>query len=167
MDRDTFEKEYGKVKDRLFTFLVRLTGDYYGAGEILQEAVYRAYRKKNDFQARASFSTWLYRIAVNIWKNQRKKSGRELPLEEMGTVYAFSNDDNPEETAAKNQLGDILKNGLQTLEENYRMAFLLKHMEGFSYREIAEFLGTSEEAARVRVYRARHALRVILRGIEI
>jgi len=167
MDRQEFEYEYGKVKDRLFTFLLRLSGDAEEAGEVLQEAVYRAYRQRKSFQARSSFSTWVYSIAMNVWKNEKRKSNRLLPLEESGAGSLRTSNPTPEDHAATREKGRILKAGLEKLSEGYRMPFLLKHLEGFSYREISQLLEIGEEAARVRVYRARHALRAMLKEMEI
>jgi RNA polymerase sigma-70 factor (ECF subfamily) len=167
MDRQEFEYKYEKVKDRLFTFLVQLAGDAEEAGEILQEAVYRAYRRRKSFQARSSFSTWVYSIAMNVWKNEKRKNSRSLPLEESGAGYLETHNPTPEDQAATREKGRKIKAGLERLSESYRTPFLLKHLEGFSYKEISQLMGIGEEAARVRVYRARHALRAMLKETEI
>jgi RNA polymerase sigma-70 factor (ECF subfamily) len=163
MKSEEFEREYTKVKDKLFSFLMRLTANRDEAEEILQEAVYRAYRKRAGFRGQSAFSTWLYRIAVNHWKNERKKNARSLPLEAAGNPEPAGQDADPEEMTAFRQESRKLRAGLERLSEDYRVPLMLKHMEGFSYREISHLLDIGEEAARVRVYRARHTLAAILK----
>ncbi len=166
MKSEEFQRKYQKVSDRLFAFLLRITGDLEEARELLQEAVLRGYRGRHTFRQEADFSTWLYRIAINIWKNQHIKSAREQDYLKQVRTVPERNTPTPEEIFGRREMGQELDRALEVLEEKYRIPLLLKHMEGFSYREIGKMLGIEENAARVRVYRARHAMRAILEEVS-
>ncbi|MFV2081646.1 MAG: RNA polymerase sigma factor, partial [bacterium] len=113
----------------------------------------------------SSFSTWLYRIAINVWKNQMKRTAHkvsmemdQMPLIESETTLT------PEKILAGKQAFTDISEALNLLDEKYRAPFLLRQIDGFSYREIGYVMEIDENAARVRVYRARHALRDMIGG---
>ena len=163
MDETYFRLEYEQVSDQLYTFLLRTVGDPESAADILQEAAYKAFRSRRQFRGESSFKTWIYRIAVNTMKNQWVRTQRERnwfdSMRDMETVSRPS----PEKLVSGREDASELSRALMLLEEGYRVPFMLKHVDELSYREISEVLGIAENAARVRVYRARQTLRTILR----
>ena len=163
MDETRFRVEYERVCDQLFTFLVRMAGSHDRAADVLQEAAYRAYRSRKKFRGDSSFKTWIYRIAINIYKNQQVRAARERSWSEAEGSLERGNSPTPEKILAGRQEAAGLARALEMLEEGYRVPFLLKHVDGLSYREICQVLDLTESAARVRVHRAREALMALLR----
>ncbi|MDF1535130.1 MAG: RNA polymerase sigma factor [bacterium] len=164
MDEVRFQTEYEQVADQLFTCLVRATGDREWAADLLQEAAFRAYRARKGFREDSAFKTWIYRIAMNVMKNQMIRQGRERRWAVEQGSQDLPSRQTPESLLSGKRTADELSRALEMLEEGYRMPFLLKHVDGMSYREIAEVLDVGEGAARVRVHRARHALANLLKG---
>ena len=165
MHPDEFRNQYEECSGNLYSFLVRMTGNHDDAADILQEAAFRGYKSRNRFRKDSSFSTWLYRIAINAWKNQRKKAGRNQSMEEgQIAVLNIEASQTPEKIVSGKQTAMNLSEALSMLDEKYRAPFLLRHVDGFSYRDIAEAMKIDESAARVRVHRARNALRNVIGG---
>ena len=163
MDDERFHSEYEQVSDKLYTFLLRTVGDRDQAADLLQDAAYRAYRSRRQFRGDSTFKTWIYRIAVNTMKNQWARAQRERKwLDEARDMDAVTSP-SPEQLVTGREDAMELSHAMMVLEEGYRMPFMLKHIDGLSYKEISQVLGIAENAARVRVYRARHTLRSILR----
>jgi len=164
MDEARFRVEYEQVSDQLFTFLVRNTGNRDSAADILQEAAYKAFRSRKSFRGESSFKTWIYRIAMNTLKNQWARAQRERDWIQTAQNMETAEAPNPEKIVSGREKATELSRVLGLLEEGYRIPFLLKHVDGFSYREISIMLDMEENAARVRVHRARSALRAFLEG---
>jgi RNA polymerase sigma-70 factor (ECF subfamily) len=163
MDEERFHSEYEQVSDNLYTFLLRTVGDRDQAADLLQEAAYRAYRSRRQFRGDSTFKTWIYRIAVNTMKNQWARAQRERKwLDETRDMDAVLSP-SPEQLVIGREDAMELSQAMMMLEEGYRIPFMLKHIDGLSYKEISQVLGIAENAARVRVYRARHTLRSMLR----
>jgi len=163
MDDMLFRSEYEKISDHLYTFLVRTVGDRDRAADILQETAFKAYRSRRRFKGESSFKTWIYRIAINTMKNHWLRLKRERNwIEAMPDEESLSSP-SPEKIVTGKENASQLSRALMLLEEGYRVPFMLKHVDGLSYKEIGEVLGIAENASRVRVYRARHTLRNILR----
>jgi RNA polymerase sigma-70 factor (ECF subfamily) len=162
MDDASFQEEYARVSDGLYTYLVRMAGDSDLAADALQEAALKAYRARGTFRGDASFKTWIFRIAINTMKNMLAKAGRERRVMDRSDITdkpeLASSGLTPEASLSRRQDAHRLTDALDMIEEKYRVAFLLKHVEGMSYREIGAVLDIGEGNARMRVYRARHAL---------
>jgi len=164
MDETRFRFEYERICDPLFTFLVRTVGDRDRAADILQETAYKAYRSRGRFRGESSFKTWIYRIALNTMKNHWIRTKREKSWIETAPYEGILTGPSPERTLLGKEDAVQLSQALMLLEEGYRIPFMLKHVDGLSYKEISEVLGIGENASRVRVHRARRALRNMLRG---
>lgn len=166
MTSDEFQQEYEAISNRLYTFLLRVTGDATEAQELLQETVYRAYRKRESFRRESGFKTWIFRIAMNIRANSiRRRSVAQNYLGRMTREEVAKTPLTPEEVVTGKQRSRELAEALDTLKEKYSIPLLLKHQEGYSYAEISEMLGIEENAVRKRVYRARHQLQSLLQEV--
>lgn len=163
MEEGHFRSEYEQVSDQLYTFLLRTLGDPDLASDILQEAAYRAYRSRNQFRGDSSFKTWIYRIAVNTMKNHWVRSNRERKWFDEVLDTPSVETPSPERIVFGKESTSRLSQALMMLEEGYRAPFMLKHVDGLSYSEISQVLDIAENNARVRVHRARNALRRLLR----
>lgn len=158
----------------VFRVAYRLTGHEQDAEDVVQETFLRAYRQLSQFEARASFSTWLYRIAFNCAHDllrQRPKAGTRISLDDDGTgrvidVHDGSPDANPEVTLASRQLGDRLRAAMAALTPQERAAFELRHQEGMSIDEIGTVLELGTSAAKHSIFRAVRKLRAALRPLD-
>src|SRR4029079_9402248 len=126
------------------------------AEDAAQEVWVRAYGALHQFAGRASFSTWVVRIAVHEGLARRKSAGRftELTMEPAATSTP-----NPEVEATRAEMRRLLTSEIDVLPETLRTVFVLREVEGMSTPETAAALGLSEENVKVRLHRARATLR--------
>jgi RNA polymerase sigma-70 factor (ECF subfamily) len=129
-----------------------LDGDRDDAADALQEAFIRAYDSLASCRDPGRFKAWLFRIVSNQCHNVRKRRRGHLSLD-RGSEPAAKADSECTEIA------EVLELAMKTLTEEQREAFVLKHVDGRSYAEIAELLGVGEDALKMRVYRARDELK--------
>lgn len=139
----------------VFNLHLRMTGSRAHAEELSQETFIRAYQRIADFEGNARFSTWLYAIARNLCLDHLK---RRRPAEIQEEADVAASDPTPEETVSSQQDMIRLQRLLLTLPEGPREAFILRHVEGLEYEEIAERCSTTVNNVKVRVHRAREAL---------
>ncbi|WP_252891612.1 RNA polymerase sigma factor [Thermoclostridium stercorarium] len=149
-----------KYKNRLFSFLVKLTGSRHDSEEILQEVFIRAFSNINKYDDRWMFSTWIYRIAVNTYKSymRKEKRNKTIPIDdamvsENPAVYG-----NPENVYEKNERRREIISLIRNLKDKQRIPLILKYVKNCSYAEIGDILGISEEAAKMRVFRAKKTI---------
>jgi RNA polymerase sigma-70 factor (ECF subfamily) len=130
--------------------------------DAMQQAYLQAYVHLRDFGGASSFSTWLVRIALNEAIG-RVRSRRLVPVAEIpereddGTAGR-----GPEDEAAMREAMTLLEKAVDRLPEMYRTVYLLREIEQMSAAEVAEVLGISEDAVKVRLHRARRTLRDLL-----
>src|SRR5690606_37493971 len=159
---------------RIFQLVYRYLGNYDEASDLTQETFIRAYRAWDNFRGDSQVYTWLYRIALNLCHNQQKKLQRRRRAEAYSLDVPqdkSSNEEGPQnvEIADKGalpwrdlerrELNQQLFLALQRLPENYRTVILLRDIEGLTYEEIAEVTGSTLEAIKSRLFRARNLLR--------
>ncbi|TPV93111.1 MAG: sigma-70 family RNA polymerase sigma factor [Myxococcales bacterium FL481] len=140
--------------------LLRLTGNRTLADDLGQEAFLRAYRGLERFERRSRFSTWVYRIAYNVYLNHRTRTKTlgVLPQDYETRVAA------PEamESAGRSDLRRDLGAAIARLDERYRAVIVLYYIEDVSYPEIAEVLDLPLGTVKTHLHRARKMLRAEL-----
>jgi RNA polymerase sigma-70 factor (ECF subfamily) len=144
-----------------FRLCFRMTGNQQDAEDMVQETFLRAFKQLQHFDGRASFGTWVYRIAANCSLDlirSRRVRGEQQP----GLDATPSPEPSPERVTRSKQLSDILDHALEQLSEAERTAFVLRHYEGCSIEEIAKVLGIGTSAAKHSVFRAVQKLRCAL-----
>jgi RNA polymerase sigma-70 factor (ECF subfamily) len=162
-DRDHYAVLVDRYKDMAYNIAVRMLGDADTAKDMAQEGFIAAYNALGDFQFNSRFSSWLYRIVVNKC-HDHFRAGREIvPVDEV-CDYLAAPGPSPEKIASCQQIGDTVQQALNGLPPDYREVIILKHIEGLDYQEIAETLGVSVAALKVRAHRGREMLRKILEG---
>jgi RNA polymerase sigma-70 factor (ECF subfamily) len=159
-DRSAFEELVRRTYTETYTLAVRLTGNDEDARDVVQEAYLRAWRGLAKFRGEAQFSTWLYRITANTAYSHvnRRRRHRAVPLSDLGTEIADQGA-TPEATAESAALSSRLSAAVGKLPPKLRAVMVLKDVYGLPHEEIAEQLGISETAAKVRLHRARKQLR--------
>jgi RNA polymerase sigma-70 factor (ECF subfamily) len=135
------------------------------AADLVQDSFVKGYTSLRSCNDPSRFGAWIYRILRNRCLDYLKDHRRRtVPLEE-GAVMLTSRDD-PEVDLARDETRRAVTAALATLPEAQREAFLLKHVDGLSYEEMAERLDASVSALKMRVMRAREALQALLAGAE-
>ncbi len=164
-DTQAFSVLAERHQHQMFTLAMRLTGDHDLAADVTQEALLRAWRGIGSFRGDARFSSWLYRITVNVaWTSlNRRRRTRHAPLELVDNLAAPpSSFENPELALEAANLRGRLREALLVLPRRSRVVVVLYDIYGWSHSQIADALGISVSASKVRLHRARKRLRVLL-----
>ncbi len=120
----------------LYRFLWRLVASPEVAAELTQESFVRALERLDAFDGRARFSTWLHSIALNLWKDARRRQGRERILVEEWTGETAPSLDSEQEAMGRLERHEV-RRAVEQLPEAQRAAILLFFYQGMSYQEIA------------------------------
>ncbi|UCC85739.1 MAG: sigma-70 family RNA polymerase sigma factor [Anaerolineales bacterium] len=151
-----------RYQQRVLATCFRFMGNWDDAEDQAQEVFIKAYREIRRFEGRAKFSTWLFQIAVNVCRTAlRRRSRRPTPAEAplLALERLLPSSESVEEGILARAEANIVNQALQTLREDEREVLTLREAAGLTYQEIAETLDIGLSAAKMRVMRARLALR--------
>lgn len=167
-DVKAFEHLYHLHKNRVYSLCLRMLGNPAEAEDLTQEAFLQLFRKVQTFRGESAFSTWLYRLAVNVvLMHLRKKGFPAVSLEE--TTEPEHEEEPRREIGAQDLrlVGSIdrvmLERAVEKLPPGYRLVFVLHDIEGYEHNEIAEMLGCSIGNSKSQLHKARLRLRDLLR----
>jgi RNA polymerase sigma-70 factor (ECF subfamily) len=161
-DSDGFRALVERHSSPVFRLAYRMTGNQQDAEDVVQESFLRAYRQLRQFDQRASFGTWLYRITANCSLDLiRSRNRRGTPPDEKGPEIP-SGHPGPERLVLSGEIRDRVTRALETLSDAERTAFVLRHYEGLGIEEIGRILGVQAGAAKHSVFRAVQKLRQAL-----
>jgi RNA polymerase sigma-70 factor (ECF subfamily) len=164
-ERRAFDELVRRTFVDTYTLALRLTADEEDARDVVQEAYLRAWKGLPKFRGDAQFSTWMYRITANTAYSAVKRRRRhrvealDAMIEEPVELHV---DGQPEDAVESAQLLSRLAAALEQLPPKLRVLVVLKDVYGMSHEEIAEELGISVPAAKVRLHRGRKKLRDLL-----
>jgi RNA polymerase sigma-70 factor, ECF subfamily len=172
-DRGEFEKVVRQESSRLYRMIARLVSDPAEAESLLQETFLQAFQRLDTFRREAKFTTWLYAIGINLARAQRRKLQRTVSLSEedvermqpsftRGMFQPPPVAWDPHKLAIQNERHDLVHKAIQKLPEDYRVVLTLRDIEEYGTDEVAEMLDISSGAVRVRLHRARQALKKLL-----
>ena len=157
-DRDAFAVLIHRYSDALYRHAMGMTGSPDVAEDILQQSFIKAFNHLGEVRGR--FDAWLFRIVANGCKDWLKNIRRtHVSYEEDDQPSPYST---PDEDLDRGELRQDLDAALGKLNASLREAFIMKHVEGRSYEEMAELLHTTVGALKMRVHRAREALQALL-----
>ena len=157
-DRNGFAILINRYSDPLYRHALGMTGSPDVAEDILQTSFIKAYHHLGEVRGR--FDAWLFRIVANGCKDWLKNIRRtHLSYEEDDQPSGYAT---PEEDLDRTELRTDLDYALNQLAPSLREAFVMKHVEGRSYEEMADLLVTTVGALKMRVHRAREALQALL-----
>jgi RNA polymerase sigma factor (sigma-70 family) len=139
----------------VFRFLHRMTGSPSLAEDLTQEVFLRVVRSQDGYDERSREISWIFRIARNVIIDRHRVRARSPQDASIQVAGALSR-------PATQVLTAMLDEALARLPDEDREAFLMREVGGLGYREIAEASGATPDAARMRIYRARLALREAL-----
>jgi RNA polymerase sigma-70 factor (ECF subfamily) len=164
-DVDSFSELISNYQQRIYIFLFRLTLCSEDAEELLQDVFMRVYKYLYTYDKNKSFSTWIYRIALNIFKDYHKRKKRQfatLSYDETVCNYDINAEALPETAfEAKESYKEVVRI-INSLKDEQRIAVILKYTQNFTYKEIGEILGITAQNAKMRVSRARKAIGISL-----
>ena len=152
----------------------RITGNEADAEDVVQEAFLRGYRKLEGFEARANFSTWIYRIAVHCALDKvKRRRGDETSRVgdtndlEQDQVQVADEAAGPDRLLLSGEIGAMQLAALHSLTATERTAFVLRHMEDRTTAEIGAALGIDPNAAKQAVFRAVQKMRRRLAPLRV
>jgi len=167
-DLHAFEELVCRYERKIYTLAYRMTGNYHDANDLAQEAFLRAFQSIKGFRGDASFSTWLCRIATNVCRDELRKRYR-VSLESLEQEVSFGDWEMKKQIPAdvpgsaeiyeQQELQHELQDLINTLTPEFRMALILRDIQGLSYEEIAEQLECSLGTVKSRISRARNYLK--------
>ncbi len=171
-DRTAFDVLVRRYDREVLRLAIKVVGSPDAAADLYQEAFLKVYRSLGRFRFESAFSTWLYRVVMNVCLDhiRRQKSRGEVqsPEGEEGQPEFFHSvaDDkpglDPEKAFRAQEIGRRIGDALGRLSPRERMVFELKHYQGLRLRAIGELCGTSEETAKNCLFRATQKLRLSL-----
>ena len=157
-DDEAFCALYRAHVGRVHALCLRLAGDAQAAGELTQDVFVRAWEALPSFRGESAFSSWLHRLAVNVFLGVRRSTGRRerrvLTTAEPGAL------ERPTEMAPVPHLD--LERAIAKLPEGARLVFVLHDVEGYQHGEIARMTGIAEGTSKAQLFRARRLLREAL-----
>lgn len=171
-DEDTFEQDALSHLDAMYSVACRLTRNPTTAEDLVQDAMVKAMRARDQFQAGTNLKAWLLRIVTTTFLNQYKRGGLERdvlegpdgdPLSEgwmsSATMRAMRD---AESLALQSLLRDELQAALDSVPEDFRLAVVLSDVEEMSYKEIADIMGCPIGTVMSRLHRGRRMLKKAL-----
>ncbi len=172
-DEDAYEELVREHAGRLLAVTRRYLRDESDARDAVQEAFFSAFKALGTFQGEARISTWLHRIAVNaaLMKIRSRQRKPETPIEELLPTFLEDGQHAQQVQAWEHQADrelerketrQVVRSCIDKLPEDYRNVLLLRDIEELDTSEAAKMLGITTNAVKIRLHRARQALRGLL-----
>jgi RNA polymerase sigma-70 factor, ECF subfamily len=163
-DYEAFEQLFDRHRQLVYRFAYQMVHKRDDAEDIVQEAFVRAYQNLHKYRDEAKFTTWLLRIVTNLCTDQARMSTRRQALEQQeaaGSLTWMTSIEGPDPIANLEQDRRVaaLRKALNALPAHHRSVIILRDLEERDYSEIAEVLNCTVGGAKLRVLRARRALR--------
>jgi len=165
-DREAFAFLVDKYQSMVFTLALRISKNREEAEEISQDTFIKAYQSLKSFQGKAKFSSWLYRIVYNTGiSHLRKQDQGRIYLDETDipeTLYTDSKRNH--ESLSRTEREKYLELALDSLKEDERMFIILYYYEERDLNEIAQIAGITKTNTKVKLFRARKKMLLVLEG---
>lgn len=173
-DRDerAFRELIGAHRDRVFNITYRMLGNRSEAEDVAQEVFITVFKQIDNFREESKFSTWLYRVAVNHCKNRIKYLARrhDRDRDELDETTQSTGNSNggaigshtpsaPDAALAGMQMEQVLRDAINSLDEEQRLVVILRDVEDLSIEEICAITDMPDGTVKSRLHRARLALR--------
>jgi len=168
-DRSAFELMVRRWDERVMDLAYRITGDPEEARDVRQIAFLRLLRSLERFNGTSSFSTWFYRVVLNLSLDRRRsrrardrREGGEAPAEEPAAPAP-----SPAQCSEREEVARLVAEAVAALRPTERVVVVLRHYHGLRFEEIAGILGLPTSTVKSRMQRGLGSLRERLRHVEI
>lgn len=162
-DKNAFKMLVKQHKDKVRNLVYYTMGEGSMVDDLSQEVFIKIYSKIDKFRMDAKFTTWLYRVTVNHCRDALRKRKLKKLLEVFDHTHADKQwIDEPE----RFETAELVRLAISKLPEYLRTPLVLRDMDGFSYKEIADITGLEMGTVKSRIFRAREALKTILSPIK-
>jgi RNA polymerase sigma-70 factor (ECF subfamily) len=164
-DVESFNQLIVRWERPIYALAYRVIGKEEDARDVCQDAFLRAYRALPGFKGQAKFSSWLYRIALNLcrdWiRRQRRAPVSQLPEDTDASELAAETGpvESIEDLVARRELSAIVEEAMSVLSEEQRTAIILKEYHGMTFQEIADMQGCPLSTVKTRLYQGLSILR--------
>jgi len=167
-DERAFSELVRRYQGRLANLVTRLLNDRECSDDLTQEVFVRVYAHRRNYRRGSKLSTWLFTIAANLAKNEIRRRVRRrnwFSLDAFqetfrdGTMVLADRAEGSERSLEREQLQEAVGRAIATVPEKYRLALVLRDIEGLAYEEIAQVLGIPGGTVRSRINRARSTLK--------
>ena len=164
-DRESFDQLVLRWERPIYALAYRVIGREEDARDVCQETFLRAYRSIGGFKGQAKFSSWLYRIALNLCRDWIRKARRtpELQAPEGVDIVELASEEGPtesiEDLVGRNVLSARVTEAMKRLSDEQRTAIILKEYQGLTFQEIADLVGCPLSTVKTRLYQGLTVLR--------
>jgi RNA polymerase sigma-70 factor (ECF subfamily) len=167
-DGTAYEHLFLKYKDMVYNVAYGMLSNTEDAEDMTQEVFLHVFNKIGQFRFKSNFSTWLYRIVINMCLNERRQKKRDFNSIEFKERYEQmrSPDNTPEEELMKKERLNQVQQALANLKDNHRTTLVLREIEGLSYKEMAKVLKCSIGRVKSRLHEARLELKRKVKSLE-
>ena len=160
-----FQQVYDEYQERIFRYLTRMVGKD-EAEDLMQEVFVKIGQALDTFRGESGLSTWIYRIATNAALDKLRRPLHRLSGEKLLSAEAIAQTredeniwtgelaDSTEQRIIRQEMNGCIREIISALPEAYRVVIVLSELEGLSNREIADILGLTIEATKIRIHRA-------------
>jgi RNA polymerase sigma-70 factor (ECF subfamily) len=162
---DSFNQLVLRWERPIYALAYRVIGREDDARDVVQETFLRAFRSLGGFKGQAKFSSWLYRIALNLCRDWIRKQRRTPVLQspEGVDVIELASDRGPSESiedlVARKVMSQAVSRAMSALSDDQRTAIVLKEYQGLTFQEIADLLGCPLSTVKTRLYQGLQVLR--------
>ena len=173
-DIEAFEKLVNVYQSKVYNLAYKMFGNPEDASDLAQEALIKIYRNISTFKEESQFSTWIYRIAYNLYVDELRKR-KKVDVQSIDEQYDDSSEskitiiDNrptPEQSLENKEKTEIIHNAIDKLSAEHKSAIILRDIDGHTYDEIAIIQSCSLGTVKSRINRARSQLKDIKRQKE-
>lgn len=149
---EAFDELFARYGRKIYNLFLRALRNTETAGDLVQETFLRVIEARKRYQPTRTFASWLYTIAMNLLRDQFRRSKRQRVIEELSETSLEMRVPEPEVELSERRAA--VQKAVHALPEEQREVVLLAKYQGLSYAEIAAILGISAAAAKQRAYRA-------------
>ena len=174
--KDAFDELVTKHKDRIFNLCYWFLGDFQEANDMAQEVFLKVFRSIDKFRFESSFSTWVFRIAVNTCKNRIRSMEYRYKkwMDRLGADPGHGNPvslvledetESPQDALEKKEQTAMIRKAINSLSPDKKAVAVLRDIEGLSYEEIGKITGLNVGTVKSKLSRARMDLKKKLGGV--